>query len=503
MRTGEREAVDLLEERIRLQTLGKELEAEVVSLIDWQFRPQIVELIPRELAFQHQVIALDRTAHGLRVAMANPLDLYAREDIRIATGLKLEVALAAKAEVAHAIELQYSELEARRTVLREAEDEPEKPDLTELMAGGREKEQAPVVNLLNSLLITGYNTNVSDIHIEPGERGTKVRVRRDGMLLPYLDVPSSMHQGLVARIKILAHLDIAQRRKSQDGHFRIWVHGTPLHVRVSCMPVANGEKCVLRLLDSKVPIDRVAMFGMDQVSYGKLLHMLEAPSGLLYLTGPTGSGKTTTLYGMLEYLKHRPVNITTVEDPIERIVEGVSQTQVNTQAGITFESGLRALLRQDPDIIMVGETRDYETAGISARAAITGHLVLSTLHTRDALSSVVRLRDMGMADYLIAESLLGLTAQRLLRKTCVFCGGGGCHRCSGTGYRGRIAIHQVVEVDGTLRSMIADGRPVGEMKEYARRELGMAWLYEEAMRLADEGVTTKEEAVRVSGRDRG
>jgi len=325
---------------------------------------------------------------------------------------------------------------------------------------------------------------------------------------------------LIARIKILANLNIAEKRVPQDGHFRTVVEGNEINVRVSIIPTIHGEKAVMRFLLTDTPIDNKEQFGMNKTNYDKFMQMLMSPHGIIYITGPTGSGKTTTLYMALDYLSKGEVNISTIEDPVERNLERVNQMQVNNMAGLTFDVGLRAILRQDPDIIMVGETRDTETAQISVRAAITGHLVLSTLHTNDALSAIVRLNDMGVSPYLIANSVTGLVAQRLIRKICPYCmltykpelaerklldddivevrKGTGCHICNNTGYKGRIAIHEVAIIDRTLRTLISRNAPMEEIKAYAIKEQGMMTLKESAMELVRKGITSTQELIKIS-----
>ena len=380
-------------------------------------------------------------------------------------------------------------------------------------------EEAPVVRLLNSLLIRGMSVGASDIHIEPFRGAVTVRIRVDGTIVDYTTLALSVHQPLIARIKILANLDIAEKRVPQDGHFRLTALGDDLNLRVSLVPTVHGEKAVLRFLAQSARIDHDDAFGMDSASYRKMLEALKTPHGMVYLTGPTGSGKTTTLYMMLEHLARQPVNIATIEDPVERNISRVNQMQVNPVAGLTFDSGLRAILRQDPDIIMVGETRDAETAAISVRAAITGHLVLSTLHTNDAVSSIVRLRDMGVPAYLIASSLVAVVAQRLVRKVCPECGfesaptaeqrahlppdietvrrGRGCLHCNGTGYRGRVAVHEILMVDRRIRAMIAVEASNDEIFDYARQQ-GMTTLREDALELVRRGITTVEELLKTA-----
>lgn len=344
---------------------------------------------------------------------------------------------------------------------------------------GRETESA--VKILEELLIFGYRKNASDIHMEPWEDRFVIRMRIDGMMTMVREFDKSMYQPLVTRAKVISGMDIAKKRVPQDGHFRETIEGIRLDMRTSVIPTIFGEKMVLRFLDRKTEIDHCGTFGMNEENYKKMIQILRSPGGILYLTGPTGCGKTTTLYLILEYLLRQPVNIVTIEDPVERYLPGISQIQVNEQAGLTFESGLRAVLRQDPDIIMVGETRDPETAKISVRAAITGHLVLSTLHTKSAVGGITRMADMGVEPYLTADSLCGMAAQRLVRKVCPHCAeavelteeeqrllgrtvksakrGRGCEHCLNTGYKGRTAVHEIFVMDRELKRMTAENRP--------------------------------------------
>jgi type IV pilus assembly protein PilB len=345
-------------------------------------------------------------------------------------------------------------------------------------------------------------------------------MRLDGVICDFMTLQKNIHNSLIARIKILGDLDIAERRVPQDGHFRINIEGVNLNVRVSVIPTVFGEKAVLRLLAAASNIDHMGTFGMTDKNYRLVTKMLQSPNGIIYLTGPTGSGKSTTLYMILEELAKRSVNISTIEDPVEKNVPKLNQMQVNNVAGLTFDVGLRALLRQDPDIIMVGETRDSETASISVRAAITGHLVLSTLHTNDAASSVVRLVDMGVEPYMIASSLVGVIAQRLVRKVCPFCSetgpmtdeeiaiagktfpmvkhAKGCRQCNNTGYKGRIAIHEILLVDKDVRALITKGASVEEIKQHGVEKQGMMTLKQSALELVENGVTTVDELLKVA-----
>ncbi len=375
------------------------------------------------------------------------------------------------------------------------------------------------MKILEELLIFGYRKNASDIHMEPWEDRFVIRMRIDGMMTMVREFDKSMYQPLVTRAKVISGMDIAKKRVPQDGHFRETIEGIRLDMRTSVIPTIFGEKMVLRFLDRKTEIDHCGTFGMNEENYKKMIQILRSPGGILYLTGPTGCGKTTTLYLILEYLLRQPVNIVTIEDPVERYLPGISQIQVNEQAGLTFESGLRAVLRQDPDIIMVGETRDPETAKISVRAAITGHLVLSTLHTKSAVGGITRMADMGVEPYLTADSLCGMAAQRLVRKVCPHCAeavelteeeqrllgrtvksakrGRGCEHCLNTGYKGRTAVHEIFVMDRELKRMTAENRPAWEIEEYIVKTQGMRTMREELADLVCDGVIPMEEFLRM------
>lgn len=505
-----------------LEALSDRLGLDIVNIGQLQVDLVAVAAVPRELAEKANLLAVGFSDQSLVVVTNDPVNYFALEEVRQATGQHLVIRLSELGPLQRAINYYYAEVGAKQAAqaanLGFSGTEVDELAVEESENGDRE---APIVKLLDSLLDRAITTGASDIHIEPYEAQTRVRMRVDGSIVDYVTLKRSVHQPLIARIKIMSSLDIAERRIPQDGHFRIRVgEGNTVNIRVSILPTVFGEKAVLRVLDSTGKIDYAHRFGMSEENYKRFLPMLGSPNGIIYLTGPTGSGKSTTLYMVLEYLARRQVNISTIEDPVEKNVAGINQTQVNPVAGMTFESGLRALLRQDPDILMVGETRDGETAGISVRAAITGHLVLSTLHTNDAISSIVRLSDMGIDDYLIANSLVGLVAQRLMRKVCPHCGrvvavtpeekaylgpdietvrrGPGCPQCNGTGYRGRIAIHEMVAIDREIRRMISRGAPMEEIEAYARTEQGMRSLREEAFGLVREGVTTPEEMLKVA-----
>lgn len=488
-----------------------------VSGIDVEI--EAVEKIPRPLAEKYEMLAVQQAENVLTVLLNDPLNFYGIEDIKQLTGMQLEIQLCESAPLKNAIRYYYAEVEARNAA-KIANKSFDNQEIEELDFQEEGDDETPVINLLNRLVKRAYSTNASDIHIEPFEDQTVVRMRIDGVIVDYVTLQKSLHSSLIARIKILGDMDIAERRIPQDGHFRQKIEGEYVNIRVSMIPTVFGEKAVLRLLSGNAKIDYPSTFGMHETDFHKMQAMLNSPNGIIYFTGPTGSGKTTTLYMILEELSKRSVNISTIEDPVEKNLAKVNQMQVNNQAGLTFEAGLRALLRQDPDIIMVGETRDVETASISVRAAITGHLVFSTLHTNNAASSVIRLEDMGLEPYLIASSVVGIIAQRLVRKLCPDCEevaettedekqmlgehvkmvhkAKGCPLCNYTGYRGRMAIHEIIQIDKQVRKMIQNGASSEEIEEYAVANQGMRTLKECSLQLVQEGITTVEELRKIA-----
>lgn len=504
-----------------LEALASRLELEIVDVASQQVDLEAVAMVNKELAEKNLFLPLSVTNRTMVLVTNDPLNYFALEEVRQQTGCYLQILLSEEKPLRQAISYYFAEVGAKQAATEAnagfGADDFDDLDLTELE---NVDEEAPIIHLLNSLVERAIKSNASDIHIEPFERQTKVRMRIDGVILEYVALQRNVHQPLIARIKIMANLDIAEKRIPQDGHFRVRTESGYVNIRVSLMPTVFGEKAVLRLLTSSGQLDYPDQFGMDDDSYRKFLPMLNSSNGIIYITGPTGSGKSTTLYMVLEYLSGRMLNIATIEDPVEKNVPGINQTQVNPVAGLTFEMGLRALLRQDPDVIMVGETRDGETAGISVRAAITGHVVLSTLHTNSAASSIVRLEDMGVETYLVANSMVGVVAQRLMRKVCPHCAqemettpeereflgenietvwrGRGCAQCNNTGYRGRIAVHEIFTVDAALRQMIGSHASMEEIENYARERQQMRILKENGIRLVADGVTTIEELAKIA-----
>lgn len=471
-------------EHQQLEALSARLGQRYVKIDRIMVQTEAVAMIPVQLAKKYHMLAVQYQDNNLTIVLNDPLDYYGIEDIRQTTGMNLEIWLTELLPLNQAIEYYYSEIEAKKAASSANE-----------MA--REREQA--------------------LEVDADEGDSDAPVIK---LLDYVVLQKSLHQNLIARVKILGQMDIAEKRLPQDGHFRTRIANRDVNIRTSVIPTVFGEKAVLRLLASGNMVADAETFGMNQAHFEQFSKMLEAPNGMIYITGPTGSGKTTTLYMALQKLSNRKVNIATIEDPVEWNIPRVNQCQVNTVAGLTFERGLRSLLRQDPDIIMVGETRDEETAAISVRAAITGHLVFSTLHTNDAVSSIIRLIDMGVEPYMVANSLVGLVAQRLVRVVCPECGywdepteqekafigpkitrvrrAQGCNSCSHTGYVGRRAIHEILCVDNQMRRMITQRTPMEELRSYATHYLGMESLTDEALKLVADGTTTVEELKKVA-----
>ena len=370
----------------------------------------------------------------------------------------------------------------------------ELPQVTDLLEA---EDDAPIIRLLNAILTQALRDGASDIHIEPYEARSAVRFRIDGTLYPAIEPPRALHPAIVSRIKVMAHLDIAEKRLPQDGRITLRVGGRAVDVRVSTLPAGHGERVVLRLLDKQAARLDLDALGMSAATRERLDELIHAPHGILLVTGPTGSGKTTTLYAALARLDRGGRNMMTVEDPIEYDLDGISQTQANPRIGLDFARALRSILRQDPDIIMIGEIRDLETAQIAVQASLTGHLVLATLHTNDAAGAVTRLIDMGVEPFLLASSLLGSMAQRLVRKICAQCKAQGCAACGQTGYRGRTGIYELLAVDADLRRMIHDAASEDAVRTHALAH-GMTSLRQDGARWVADGTTNLEEVLRVT-----
>lgn len=485
-----------------------------VSLFKYQIDPAITQIIPESMAKRYQVLPFMKEGSKLMVAMADPLDYFAIEDLRMSTGFRIEPAISSRDELTRAIARHYGMRDSMSQMMVElpTQEEIEETEITD--------EDSPIVRLVNQMIQQAVSLRASDIHVDPGENNLSIRYRIDGTLRTERIIPKQMQGFITARLKIMARLNIAERRLPQDGRIKMQFDYKMVDIRVSSLPTMHGEKIVLRLLDLSTGVKSVDTLGFSDGNAEVFRDMISKPYGILLITGPTGSGKSTTLYSALSQLNTENANIITIEDPVEYQLEGVNQVHVNPAIGLTFAAGLRSILRQDPNIVMVGEIRDTETAEIAVRASLTGHLVLSTLHTNDAISTISRLRDMGVEPYLIASSLLGVVAQRLVRKICPDCKeehkpteqeaimlrrhslpaeviyrGRGCGNCNNTGYRGRIAIHEVLKINDRMRQLITDSASIEELRA-AGREQGMVQLMEDGFIKVSKGITTLQEVMR-------
>jgi type IV pilus assembly protein PilB len=583
-----------LEEALRLQKreggrigsilikLGYLTEEKLVGFLSWKFGipsidlskqppdPSLKDVVPAGLAKRHCLIPVERSGTKLKVAMADPLNLYAVDDIKYLTGYDVDVVVASESSIKKAIKEYYGYLKGtkgetesltyispERTTEREKEKKlvtkPPKPVhrppiltdseinkvIDNILKEVRDVEKrkviaeleysdSPVIKLVNNILITAIYKNASDIHIEPYENILRIRYRIDGILYDVINLPLKIKNALTSRIKIMANLDIAERRLPQDGRIKIKIgKKREIDFRVSTLPCLFGEKTVLRILDkSSLQVDMTKL-GFEKSQLETFKSAIETPYGMILVTGPTGSGKTTTLYSAISHLNKPGVNIMTAEDPVEYNFHGINQVQIKEEIGLTFASALRSFLRQDPDIILVGEIRDYETVEIAVKAALTGHLVFSTLHTNDAPSTITRLLNMGVEPYLITSSVILVIAQRLARRICDNCRtekavtslellkigfteeeikemrvytGKGCSVCNNSGYRGRVALFELMSITDELKELILKGAPVLEIKRLAISQ-GMQTLRRNGLNKIKEGLTTIDEVVRVTSED--
>lgn len=488
---------------------------------------ELIKYVPEQLIRKYKVIPVRRHGNKITVAMSDPSNIVAIDDLRLILGYEIEPIKAGEGEIEELIQ-KYFGFPKIDKAFEEFDMQVGPADEGETLTLEEESvvDEAPIVRLVNSILVQSIAMGASDIHIEPQEAGVKVRFRVDGMLREIMELPKKVRGAMISRIKIMADMDIAEKRIPQDGRIQVKTTGKEIDMRISSLPTMYGEKIVLRLLDkSGMKGFKIEQLGFNPTNFKRFNNMLKNSYGIILITGPTGSGKTTTLYAGLNELNTIEKNIITVEDPVEYVLSGINQTMVNVKAGMTFAAGLRSILRQDPDIIMVGEIRDGETAEIAVKAAITGHLVLSTLHTNDAASSISRLVDMGIEPFLAASSILGVVAQRLLRRICPDCRepyllplgesperefmglgpqdpatlyqGRGCDKCSGTGYRGRLPIHELLNVTSGLRAIINRNESSDILKRHAVEE-GMMTLKSDGLYKAALGHTTIQEVMRVA-----
>jgi type IV pilus assembly protein PilB len=496
--------------------LSQQFVLELVNLDNYIISAEATKVVSEKLAKRTNSIPLRVWNDKLLVAVNDPLNIFDIEDIEMESGKKAEIVLATKIQIQHAIEKYMGRRSAEKAV-----EDFNKENIVEADIEAIEEEadlnvnNSPVVRLINSLIKQSLKMGASDIHIEPFENSIRVRVRVDGDLQEILTPSKKSESAILTRVKIIAGMNIAEKRLPQDGRIEMKIDDSVLDLRISVLPTVYGEKIVMRLLDRGNFLKTKTELGFTQGNLEIFDSILEAPNGVILVTGPTGSGKTTTLYSALNELNKIDKNIITVEDPVEYKIDGINQVQVNSKSGLHFSTGLRSILRQDPDIIMVGEIRDEETAEIAVRAAITGHVVLSTLHTNDAPSTIMRLQDMGIKPFLLAASLRGIVAQRLVKKICTNCKeeyeaseyekellevsgyltlsrGKGCPKCYNTGYSGRIAIHEILKVGKSVREAITSGKSIDEITRAAEKE-GMKTLKDNCKELVLSGVTTIEE----------
>ncbi len=522
----------MVTEENMVKALSKQMAIPHYSFANGMLRPanpQIMQkLIPHDFALKNAIVPISRDIMSLTVAMSDPLDLILIDNLKKLTACEINPVIATKTEILKTIDDLYG----KSAMLKEAVDasydlasvvsseerdgHEEELSLEKLIARA---EEAPVVKLVDLIIRQAINEGASDIHVEPFKERISLRYRIDGKLYEIPPPAKHLHLAIVSRIKILAKLDIAEKRLPQDGAILVKIDNRPIDLRVSSIPTIHGEKVVLRILDRSQVVLDLNVLGFEQTQLENLRRVINAPYGLIFLTGPTGSGKTTTLYAMLSEIKNSTKNIITIEDPVEYKLDGVNQVQVKPEIGLTFASALRSFLRQDPDVMLVGEVRDLETAEICVRSALTGHLVLSTLHTNDAPSAINRLMDIGIEPYLLTPSLLCIVGQRLLRKLCPDCKEAyepaaeqlknikikadliykakGCAKCNHIGYRGRLCVSEVMIINESVRELINQKASFQKLKEVARMN-GMQTLADIALKKVEDGITSLEEALSIS-----
>ena len=518
-----------------IEALQMQLGIEYIDLSKVNIPTELASVVPKNIAKQYSVVPVRIKKDELYLAMSDPLNFYAIEEVRKAVRKKVVPMVAHSAMVERAIQVLYGNEGAARAIeemKREAagqgSNDAQGQDLS--FAANQIDDtvnNAPTIRLVNSIIERAITERASDIHLEPHESEMVVRMRIDGLMRTILNVPKDLQSSVISRIKIMSGLDISERRIPQDGRFNVRMKEKDIDLRISTLPTVYGEKIVARLLDKSggnLNKENIGLSGQDMETFDK---MIKCRSGVLLIVGPTGSGKSTTMYAMIGELNKPEVNMVTLEDPVEYNIDGVNQVPINEKTGMTFANGLRAILRQDPDIIGVGEIRDGETAEIAMRSAITGHVVISTIHTNDAVGTIERLEDIGVEPYLVASALRGVISQRLVRRICPQCRtaytpddeelselglppqeglqfyrGAGCPSCFDTGYRGRIAVFEMLVINSRVRRLIADGASRGEIEQELKRpENGFVSLHDNAMRLVREGITTASEMMRVVSED--
>ncbi|OGU12883.1 MAG: type IV-A pilus assembly ATPase PilB [Geobacteraceae bacterium GWC2_58_44] len=513
--------------------LSKQYGVPTINLADYDVEPSVIKIIPAEVAHKYQIVPVNRAGSTLIIAMSDPSNIFAIDDIKFMTGYNVEVVVVAESSIKGAIDKLYDQSASLADVMNDLDSMEEfevmgEEDDVDLSSLERATEDAPVVKLVNLILTDAIKKKASDIHVEPYERTFRVRYRIDGILYEVMKPPMKLKNAITSRIKIMSELDIAERRLPQDGRIKIKLGGgKDMDFRVSVLPTLFGEKIVMRLLDkSNLQLDMTKL-GYEPDALASFQREIHKPFGMVLVTGPTGSGKTVSLYSALSELNKVTENISTAEDPVEFNFAGINQVQMHEDIGLNFAAALRAFLRQDPDIIMIGEIRDFETAEIGVKAALTGHMVLSTLHTNDAPSTINRLLNMGIEPFLVASAVNLITAQRLARRVCAECKvveeiplqalieaglpaaeaagitcyrGSGCPKCNGTGYKGRVGFYQVMPMLEPIRELILNGANTAEIKRESMR-LGVKTMRQSGLTKLAEGVTSFEEVLRVTVSD--
>ena len=508
------------------EALAEQWGMPVINLAETNIPPQVLELVPQPMAEIYKIMPVSLRDEVLTVAMADPQNVSALDDLRNFLGHEVRGAVSSIADVEEAIARYYADreesIEDVIDELADDEDNMDGPRGYDLSAESELSEATPIKKLLNMVILLAIRDQASDIHFEPFEDEFKIRVKADGVLYEMVPPPRHLANAIVTRIKVMSDLDIAERRLPQDGRIELNVGGNPVDLRVSVLPVLFGEAVVMRVLDRTVVALDLNKIGMDPTTLSRFRRMVSLPNGIVLVTGPTGSGKTTTLYSALNELNDVSTKVITSEDPIEYDIEGIQQCPVNPDIGVTFANILRGILRHDPDKILVGEIRDYETAEIAVQSALTGHLVFSTLHTNDAPSAITRLRDMGVPAFLITATVEGILAQRLVRRICTECRtefepsddllmelqlpldtarkykfyyGKGCSRCNNSGYKGRVGIYELLSVTDEIRDCVAAEQSADEIRDVGRNQ-GMTTLRESGLKLIFDGITTIDEVVR-------
>ncbi|ERJ13803.1 GspE/PulE family protein [Haloplasma contractile] len=498
-----------------MDALALQLGIKKVSLSDYMLNETILRLISEDYARQNAVVPLAFEDGKLVVAIADPLNYYVVDDLRLLTGYGIKLVMAPKSEIETAISRHYGIDRSLDQIIHNYAEKKNKSQ-------EEDQDDTPLIRLVNQLLLSAVKQDASDIHIDPHENEVLVRFRVDGVLNVEKRFPKVMEKQLLSRIKVLSGLDITESRRPQDGRIKASIDKVPIDLRISTLPTVNGEKVVMRLLNVKNTLGNIEKLGLSKDNYKTLRRLISNPNGIILVSGPTGSGKSSTLYASLNELNKEDVNIITIEDPVEFQLKGVNQIQVNSEIGLNFASGLRSILRQDPNIVMVGEIRDVETAQIAVRASLTGHLVLSTIHTNDSIGTVTRLTDMGIEPFLVSSSLVGVVAQRLVRRTCRECGEWepatererklfrdsgmmiekvfrpkGCSSCNQKGYSGRVAIFEILEINDVIRDLINKNSSDMEIKKVALNQR-MKFLIQDGFQKVIDGVTTTEEVLRVT-----